>query len=643
MGLSVLSMLSMRALTLFLATSTLLFATAAFGQGTTFTARAGRNPVGVGEAFPFDINLSANNARMENYQPPDFRGFRIVAQQPSQSTQIQMGGGGGFMRQNYTWHYQLVPLQKGKLTIGQASVRVDGHDLKTEKVNVTVVESGQAPPPPQARQPRGIPGFPGSSFFFPDLDSDEPPPPPPQPEPARAAGRRNFLRVAPSKTRAFVGEQITVEWFLYLTERQNNYAPTKEPHTDGFWSEELDVPQNRGGLSLSEQVLDGRVYLSAPLMRKAIFGLRPGKYTITPLEADISRVDFFGSTLRSEHLKADPVTLEVVPLPAGAPAGFDSSAVGKLMLTAEVDRDHVQVGDAITLKLRLEGEGNLRKIPLPTLPRLDGWKVYEPKVSVQINHADVIGGSKVAEYLLLPERPGQTTLPPFFFSYFDTQKAAYATAKTNPIPLTVTGQAMAVQSTQAPAATATPGASASENLLALDVRPLRTRPSLRRDVGSLLYQSPALLGVVIAPPLLLGLVGAVGFARTRLGRETEGKRLRKLRRSANKRLRTATSLLQENRLAHSLGEIERVLSEFLTGKVGRPVSGMSRDELSAALGRLGAGKALSETTVGTLDICDRARFAPGDLNQEEASRAIDRASEILEAFEKLPSTAGGAA
>jgi hypothetical protein len=302
----------------------------------------------------------------------------------------------------------------------------------------------------------------------------------------------------------------------------------------------------------------------------------------------------------------------------------------------------VQVGDAITLKLHLEGEGNLRKIPLPTLPRLEGWKVYEPKVSVQMNHANVIGGSKVAEYLLLPERPGQTTIPPLSFSYFDTQKAAYVTVKTNAIPLTVTGQAMAVQGTQAPAATTTPGTSASENLLALDVRPLRTRPSLRRDVGALLYHSPALLGVVIAPPLLLGLVGAIGFARTRLGRETEGKRLRKLRRSANKRLRTATSLLRENRLAPSLGEIERVLSEFLTGKVGRPVSGMARDELRAALGKLGAGKALTETTVETLDSCDRARFAPGDINQDEASRTIDRASEIIEAFEKLPPGAGGA-
>ena len=630
----------MRALTCLVTTGTLLFATTAFGQGTSFTSRLGRNPVGVGEAFTFEVSLSVDNARMEDYRPPDFRGFRIVAQQPSQSTQIQMGGGGGFMRQTYSWHYQLVALQKGKLTIAPASVRVDGRELHTEKVTVTVVDSGQAQPAPQQRQqlPRGVPGFPGANFFFPDLEPDTEPAP--LPEPAKPAGRRSFLRVVPSKTKAFAGEQITVEWQMYLTERQNNYAPTKEPRTDGFWAEELEVPQNRGGLALSEQVLDGRVYLFAPLMRKALFGLNPGKLTITSLEADISRVDFFGATVHSEHLKADPVTIEIVPLPVGAPAGFDPSAVGRFSIAAEVDRDHVQVGEAITLKLRIDGQGNLRKIALPTMPRLDGWKIYEPKLNVQMNRGDMVGGSKTAEYLLLPERPGQTTLPAFSFSYFDTHKGAYATVRSEPLHLVVTGEAALAQGPHTTTPVAAPAASGSENLLALDVRPLRSRPSLRRDLGSALYHSPALLGVAIAPPLLLGLVGLFGVARARLGQETEGKRRRKLRRSANRRLRTATAHLHEGRLAPSLGEIERVLSEFLTGKVGHPVAGMAREELRAALASIGAGPGLTESTLTSLDTCDRARFAPGSINPEEASRAIDRAGEIIEAFEKLPASAG---
>jgi hypothetical protein len=622
--------------------ATLLAAGTVYAQTSSFTARLGRNPVGVGEPFPFEITLSADG-QAEDYRPPDFKGLRVVAQRPSQSTQIQMGGGGSFMRVTYTWHYDLVALQKGKLTIGGASVRVGGHPLATDKVTVTVVDAGQAPPPPQPRQrmARGIPGFPGSIFGFPDLEPEEEPAPP-QPPPAAgqgvAAGKRNFLRVVPSKTKAFVGEQITVEWFLYLVERQSNYAPSKEPRTDGFWVEDLEVPNQNGHLALSEQALDGRVYLVGPLMRKALFGLRPGKYTITPLEADISRADFF--RVQSEHLKAEPITVDVLPLPSGAPAGFDASAVGQFKLSAEVDRDHVQVGDAVTLKLHLEGQGNLHKIPMPTLPKLDGWKIYDPKISTQLARGDAVSGSKTAEYLLLPERPGETTVPAFSFSYFNPQKGAYATEKTTPIQLTVTGEARP-QSANTPVASPSPAASPSENLLAIQVRPIRNRPSLRRDLGAALYRSPFLVAVVVVPPGLLALVSLLGAARARMSHETESKRRRKLRRSANKRLRTATGYLQAGKLAPSLAEIERVLREFLTGKIGRTVAGMSHDELRAALTSLGATASLVDGTIAALDTCDRARFAPGSITAEEASAAIDRAGEIIEDFEKLKS--GGAA
>ena len=622
----------MRALCLSLAAATWLLAATALAQGTSFTAQLGRNPVGVGESLSFEVRLSGSSVQMEDYRAPDFRGFRVLSEQPSQSTQFTMGGGGSLMRQTYTWHYQLVASQKGKLVIGPATVRVDGHDMRTDRVNVTVVEAAAAPPPRQ-RAPRGFPGFPDPGAFLPGLEPDTEA----EPEPSAPAGRRNFLRVIPSKTKAFVGEQITVEWSLCLVERLN-VTPTKEPRADGFWVEELEVPGSQRGLSLSEQVIDGRVYLVAPLTRKALFGLKPGKYTITPLEVDLSRMTFFGASTRSEHLKADPLTIEIVPLPSGAPAGFDPSAVGRFTLAAEVDRDHVQVGDAITLRVRLDGQGNLHKVALPTLPRLDGWKIYEPKVTAQLNLGDDVGGSKTAEYLLVPERPGKTDIPPFTFTYFDTQKTSYVTDKTTPLHIVVTGQAVA-QGTTAPLAA--PATAGSENLLALDVRPLRNRPTLRRDLGSALYRSPGLLGVVAAPPLVLGLLGLLGMARVRLGEESESKRRRKLRRSANRRLRTANALLHEGRLAPSLGEIERVLREILAGKMGRAAAGMSREELRVTLASAGAEKPLIEGMVAALDACDRARFAPGSITAEEASNAIDRAAELIEEFDKLGSHAAG--
>jgi len=151
-----------------------------------------------------------------------------------------------------------------------------------------------------------------------------------------------------------------------------------------------------------------------------------------------------------------------------------------------------------------------------------------------------------------------------------------------------------------------------------------------------------MLAVVLVPPGLLAFVSLLGVARTRMSQETEGKRRRKLRRSANKRLRTAAAYLQTGKLASSLAEIERVLREFLTGRIGRTVAGMSRDELRSALASLGATQALVDGTITAFDACDRARFAPGSLTAEEASRAIDRAGEIIDDFEKLKSSGGPA-
>jgi hypothetical protein len=431
---------------------------------------------------------------------------------------------------------------------------------------------------------------------------------------------------------------------LYLTERQDKYGTTAEPHTDGFWVEDLPFATQQSGLSLTQQTYEGRNYLVAPLMKKALFPLHPGRLTVSPLESEISRVDFFGATLRTERLKTEPLTIEVLPLPtAGQPPKFDTSAVGHFTLRAEVDRDRVNVGEAVTLKLTVSGQGNLRKLATPVLPRLDGWKAYEPKVSVTLDPGERVTGTKVVEYLLLPERAGVTTIPPFTLAFFDPDRGTYGSEKSNPLRIEVSAEG--AQPTGAHPISATtgtitsassPATAGGENVLALDIRPLHNRPTLRRDLGTSFYRSRSLLGVVVFPPLVLALTAFVGFVRQRLSKETEGTRWRKLRRLARRRLRTADVCLREGRLAQAFGEIERVLREFLTGKLGTQIAGLSWDELGSTLARAGLAPALVAATLASLEDCDRARFAPGSVSVEEVRAARDRASEIILQIEKAP-------
>ena len=76
----------MRILAFLPAVSTLLLATSAYGQDVSFTARLGRNPVGLGDSFPYEVTLSGDSVRPGNYRRPDFRGFRVLSEQPSQSS-----------------------------------------------------------------------------------------------------------------------------------------------------------------------------------------------------------------------------------------------------------------------------------------------------------------------------------------------------------------------------------------------------------------------------------------------------------------------------------------------------------------------------------------------------------------------------
>ena len=614
----------------------LLAAANARASEPSFAARVDRTEVGQGDSFTLEITLSVENGRVDNYRAPELRGFRVLSEHPSQSTQVQMGGGQTFMRQVYGWHYEVLTLEKGNFSVGPARVRVDGKELRTEKIAITVVEAAQGAPTRRSRAlPRGIPN-PGLPFPGFGIGDDEPP----AADTAGNRGRRNFVRVQPSKLKAYVGDQITVDWFLYLTERQDKYSTTAEPRTDGFWVEDRTVPTNRGGLALNEQSYEGRTYLVAPLIKKVLFPLHPGRLTISPLESEISRVDFFGATLRTERLKAEPVTIEVLPLPtAGQPPKFDSSAVGRFTLQAEVDRDHVNVGEAVTLKLTIKGQGNLRKLAVPPLPRLDGWKAYEPKVSVTLDQGEQISGSKTVEYLLLPERPGETNIAPFTLAFFDPERGSYASERSNALRIEVSPEgtpagAHPAGATTGPVATTTPSSPGGENVLALDIRPLRNRPTLHRDLGTSFYQSRGLLMVVVVPPVTLALTAFFGFVRERLSKETESARRRKLRRLARRRLRTADAHLREGRLVQAFGEIERVLRECVTGKLGQPIAGMSLDELRSALSRAGLSPELVTDILSALENCDRARFAPGSLSAQEVSAARDRASELILQIEK---------
>jgi len=564
------------------------------------------------DSFIVEITLVSDEGSPGRYRAPSFKGLRILSEQPSQSHQIRFGGGATVNQMVFTWRYELAPAGKGTLTIEPAQIELNGSTLRTTAIAVSVTDAAGASSRPQ-RQGFGRPRR--------------------QPtEPSRDG--ESFLRAVPTKTTVYVGEQLTVIWFAYFASRVDNYNPLKDSQTDGFWVESLPGPSG-GRLQIEQKEFEGKSYLVGMLKRAVLFPLRTGTLQISPMQAEISSVDFFGTQVQSETIASKPVSIEVLPLPAaGRRPDFDGSAVGTFYVTANVDRKEVKVGEAVSLVVSFTGQGNIQKLPTPTLPDLPGWKRYEPKVNTDIQRTDSISGEKKIEFLLLPEKPGTVRLPAFELPYFDPQESTWRVARSEPIELVALGDGTPLVANQnATQGAISPGA-VVENVVPTELRPVRGGSGLRRDLGTTFYRSTLFPYLLLCPPFLFGLTLLGRRLRTDLGRDTERGRNRTLRRFVRQRLGAAQTQLEGNNPGAMYGEIERVLREVLTARLKKPVTGLSRDELATQLTTSGMAEQHASLVKEMFERCEEARFSPGAVDSESQRKTLDEAAELIKLIER---------
>jgi len=613
-------------------------ATSARAEAPRFLGEVDRNQVTIGEPFIYQVTVSVGNDQVTDYRPPDFKGMRVLStpRGPNQSTQMQLGGAGMFVEVSYSWRYELAATQKGNISIGPARIKVNGQDLRSSVVTVAVGAPGGPPPSPPplagagAPPPRGAPGASGSSSGAGTVA--------PPPSGGIPAGGGSFIRLVTDKQKAYVGEAISATWFLYMNQSHNKYDVQKEPTMEGFWTEEVTLPNRRGGMILNEELVQGRPYQVGAAMKRALFPLHPGRLSITPMEAQLSRVDFFGTSVRSQRVTSSPVEIEVLPLPKdGQPPGFDPANVGTFTLASKVDRQQVATGDAVTLTVEIAGHGNVRKVALPAVPDLDGWKKYDPRVNVTIDPSTGADGSKVAEILLLPSRPGRFTIPALGLDSFDPATGRYNHAATNPIELTVTGAALAGAgdgpAPGGPGAATGPLAgtgSSVDNVIASEIRPIHARAELRRDLGATFLRARGFMGIVVGPPLLFGLVVFGLRVRDRRAQDTGAIRRRRSREKVRGHFAAAEGHRRNRQVAAFYIEIERVLRETLSHRLGVPAAGLTMEDVRARATELGLTPADADKLVAALEECDRARFAPGSVPSDDAALgvALDRAAEL---------------
>ncbi|HEX9401630.1 MAG TPA: BatD family protein [Anaeromyxobacter sp.] len=427
------------------------------------------------------------------------------------------------------------------------------------------------------------------------------------------------LELEVDRREVFLGEQVTAAVWLLSPLGLVDYSGYRPPLLDGFWAEELETPRR-----LAWQVRRvGGVPLRAYLVQRlALFPTRAGDTVLGSFELDAAvRVGSdepseSSADVRRVHRRSTPVALTVKPLPEGAPAGFVSVNVGSFALEASAAEPRVRAGELVAIRVSASGEGNLRALSLPPLPAIGDARAFEPTESEALRGKGTrLAGTRTRETVLVPEREGTLVVPPLAWPCFDPRSGRYEVLRTAEVRVEVLPSPAA----EAPAPAADP--------LAAALRPVRTDGRLGPRPAAP-WRGTAFAAVGAVPPLLFGAFALAGAARRRARAAGPERRALRAGRTARRTLRAARRRLGAGNPAGALALAERALAGFASDRLGRPVGGLTRAALGAALSDARARPGGARALAAALDACDAARFGGGAPDAalalaEEALAALD--------------------
>jgi hypothetical protein len=496
----------------------------------------------------------------------------------------------------------------GEYTIPPATVKVKRETYETNAVQVTV--TGSATSGGAAASSGSAAGNPAATASPSGGSSTEQSPEQPV-----------FLRVLPSKTSVYVGEQFVSELKVYTSVNTRPAGGLKEVPYEGFFKHALEADQTS-----SRENIGGRNHITQVLQRHVLIPQKSGRMVIEPFESEWTvpqRVttqrprsmfdDFFNDPFFDRvqevpvKISTRPVTINVKPLPGNAPAGF-TGGVGDLNMTARLSSDQVTVNDAISLVVTVSGTGNISLIGAPKISFPPDHDVYETTKSTKINTSgNRVSGSVTFEYPIVVRHAGNFRIAPVSFSWFDPVKEVYRTISTEEFTFTVEKGEGTEQGGQVYLPGVRGDAVQDIGTDILDIK--RSVPAFtpvgRSPLGSLsywmMYMILLLLFLVIAFTLHLHYKRR---ADMRLVRN------RKANKMARNRLRLAEKARKADDAERFFEETEKAIWGYLADKLNIELSLLSRDTVSEVLSGTGVASGLQEEVVRIIEECEFSRYAP---------------------------------
>ncbi|MGB0387808.1 MAG: BatD family protein [Ardenticatenaceae bacterium] len=547
-----------------------------YAQSPTITAEVDRTILSSDESLMLIVIVTGDSDSRP--QLPTLDGFQIVGS--SSATQISIVNGA--MSAEATYSFSLQPTSVGNFVIPPITVEINGQIFNTEPITIEVMQ-GSTPVQPTPAPAGGAPA------------------------PTTLEGQDFFVEAEVDKPRPYLGEQVIYSFRFYQAVNLRGQPSYDAPAFEGFWNQQ-ETEQNTYTTDAAN-----RTYLVTTL-RTILFPTVVGSRTIESALLTIPDTFFQDG----ESLQTQPVAVEVQPLPVPQPDTF-SGAVGKLNITASGEPNEVLLNEPLTLRVTLEGQGNVQTFPRPELPELDNWRVFEGTTSTNSQAQDGnLMGTREDEQLLVPTKAGEYTIPAISYTYFDPDTERYETVSTQPISVRVIG----TEEEEEPLPSAPSGEPNVLTPVERDIRHIKGVPPV------LATARPALTSrlnywIAWTMPLLLFVVHFLWQRRRQqlganpilMRRSQAYKKARRILAEAGKQKRDLYTAVYQ------------ALTGYLSDKLNQPITGLTQNALSDLLHQKGLDESLTQRVNEILMQSEMGRFAP--QQRRGAGTALAKETEKL--------------
>ncbi|MBO4778176.1 MAG: protein BatD [Bacteroidales bacterium] len=542
--------------------------------------------------------------------------------QTSSSSSISIVNGNITKNYTYTETRQFRATKKGTFPIPIASVKIDGKTYRSKAQNIEVVDNTTAANAAQQTQQQRQQNNNYSNQYAQDD---------PQPE---TASNDVFARVFVNKSTAYIGEPILATIKLYTNKDITSINDHSLPDFNGFFKRVLEQPQK---LEYKEESINGQQYYSILFQRVVIYPQKDGKLTITPFKVDCNVLTgytsggFWGFSQRKidrRVIESKPITITVKPFPAGKSANF-TGAVGNFSISAKTDVTTIPANEAFSLKVTVKGEGNFSLLTKPNITFPQDFEVYDPKVTDNFSTTTTGDkGSKTFEYVILPRREGNFTIPAIEMQYFNAETKSYKTISTDEIQITVT------KGTNNGGVVSNYTQTTKEDVqFGNDIHFIKTGDlQLRKNTGYF-FRSTAywIVNLLIA----LGMIGFILVRRKQieLRSDVSGMKMRGANKESQKRLKTARKYLESNEDALYYEEVAKALWGYVADKFTIEQVDLTTDKIKERLLERNIDESLIDKLIQVLQRCEFARFAPAaDVKGKE--ELFTEAGNVIQEFEQ---------